>query len=86
VCCKGIGVGNGHVKGKGEAYVLLRNRGGHVCFKGIVVEIRGSRYFEFLDFQYLKTEDQSRKGVFLYFHVLLPGYEFVGTPKMRKIH
>jgi hypothetical protein len=46
-----------------------------------------------LDFQSLTPEfglakefqDQSSKGVFIYFHVSLPGNEFFG-PKTRKIH
>jgi hypothetical protein len=45
----------------------------------------GSRFLDFYNFQYLTTEfglakefkDQSRKGIFLYFHVFLAGDEFL---------
>jgi hypothetical protein len=47
---------------------------------------RASRLLDFLDFQYLTTEfglvkeflGQRRKGVFLYFDVILCGNEFLG--------
>jgi hypothetical protein len=52
---------------------------------------RGSRFLDFLDFQFRTTEfglakeyeDQSKKRVFLYFYVLLPGNEFFGSKREK---
>jgi hypothetical protein len=51
--------------------------------------IRGSRFLDFLDFLTLTTEfglakDQSRKGVFPYFHVFLCDNEFFGPKKVKR--
>jgi hypothetical protein len=50
----------------------------------------GSRFFGFLDFQATELglakefKDQSSKGVFLYFHVFLPGNVFLWAQKSEK--
>jgi hypothetical protein len=54
--------------------------------------LAGVDFWIFFDFQYLTAElglakefeDQSRKGVFLYFHISLCGMSFWG-PKKRKV-